>query len=74
MSDAAGRTRPLCARPARFLRENYPDVSLRLEGRRVVFDDPRRRPGLAEYVRAVEAWIADELAREADAARRQGRY
>lgn len=70
----AGRMRPLCARPARFLRENYPGVSLRLEGRRVVFDDPRRRPGLAEYVRAVEAWIADELAREADAARRQGRY
>ena len=70
----AGRMRPLCARPARFLRENSPDVSLRLEGRRVVFDDPRRRPGLAEYVRAVEAWIADELAREAGAARRQGRY
>lgn len=69
----AGR-KPLCAHPARFLRENYPDVRLRLAGRRVVFDDPQQRPGLAEYVRAVEPWIANELAREADAARRQGRY
>lgn len=69
--------RPLCAHPARFLRENYPGVTLRLEGRRVVFHDPQRRPGLAAYVRAVEPWIADELAgelaREEDAARRGGR-
>lgn len=57
MSDA-GRTRPLCAHPARFLRENFPGVSLRLEGRRVVFHDPRQRP---------------ELAQEEDAARRGGR-
>ena len=64
---------PLCAHPARFLQENFPGVSLRLEGRRVVFHDPQQRPELAEYVRAVEAWIADELAREADAARRGGR-
>lgn len=56
MSDA-GRTRPLCARPARFLRENFPGVTLRLEGRRVVFHDPQQRPGLAAYVREVEPWI-----------------
>lgn len=69
--------RPLCAHPARFLRENYPGVTLRLEGRRVVFHDPRQRPGLAAYVREVEPWIADELAgeqaQEEDAARRGGR-
>lgn len=56
--------KPLCAHPVRFLRENYPDVSLRLEGRRVIFHDPQQRPGLAAYVREVEPWIADELARE----------
>lgn len=72
MSDA-GRTRPLCARPARFLRENFPGVSLRLEGRRVVFHDPRQRAELAAYVRAVEPWLAEELAQEEDAARRGGR-
>lgn len=72
MSDA-GRTRPLCACPARFLRENFPGVSLRLEGRRVVFHDPRQRPELAAYVRAVEPWLAEELAREENVARRGGR-
>ena len=61
---------PLCAHPARFLRENYPGVTLRLEGRRVVFHDPRQRPELAAYVRAVEPWLAEELAQEEDAARR----
>lgn len=65
--------KPLCAHPARFLLENYPDVRLRLEGRRVVFHDPRQRPELAAYVREVEPWIAEELAREEDAARRGGR-
>ena len=56
--------KPLCAHPARFLRENVPGVKLRLEGRRVVFHDPQQRPGLAAYVREVEPWIAEELARE----------
>lgn len=56
--------KPLCAHPARFLRENFPGVSLRLEGRRVVFHDPQQRPELAAYVRAVEPWLAEELARE----------
>ena len=56
--------KPLCAHPARFLRENFPGVSLRLEGRRVVFHDPQQRPELAAYVREVETWIAEELARE----------
>lgn len=65
--------RPLCAHPARFLRENYPGVTLRLEGRRVVFHDPQQRPGLAEYVREVEPFLVEELAREEDAARRGGR-
>lgn len=69
--------KPLCAHPARFLRENFPGVTLRLEGRRVVFHDPQQRAELAAYVRAVEPWIADELAgepaREEDAARRGGR-
>ena len=56
--------KPLCAHPARFLRENFPGVTLRLEGRRVVFHDPQQRPELAAYVREVEPWIAEELARE----------
>ena len=64
---------PLCAHPARFLRENFPGVTLRLEGRRVVFHDPRQRPELAAYVQEAEPWIAEELAREKDAARRGGR-
>ena len=58
------RRKPLCAHPARFLRESYPDVRLRLEGRRVVFHDPQQRTELAAYVREVEPWIAEELARE----------
>lgn len=65
--------KPLCAHPARFLRENFPGVSLRLEGRRVVFHDPQQRAELAAYVQEVETWIAEELAREEDAARRGGR-
>ena len=56
--------KPLCAHPARFLRENFPGVSLRLEGRRVVFHDPQQRAELTAYVREVEPWIAEELARE----------
>lgn len=64
------RRNPLCAHPARFLRENYPGVTLRLEGRRVVFDDPQQRPELAAYVREVEPWIAEELAREGSERRR----
>lgn len=55
---------PLCAHPARFLQENFPGVSLRLEGRRVVFHDPQQRQELAAYVQEVEPWIAEELARE----------
>ena len=58
------RRKPLCAHPARFLRENFPNVTLRLEGRRVVFHDPQQRAELAAYVREVEPWIAEELARE----------
>lgn len=65
--------KPLCAHPALFLLKNYPDIILHLEGRRVVFDDPQKRPELAAYVREVEPWIAEELAREEDAARRGGR-
>ena len=64
---------PLCAHPARFLQENFPGVSLRLEGRRVVFLDPQQRPELSACVREVEPWIAEDLAREEDAARRRGR-
>ena len=56
--------KPLCAHPARFLRENFPGVSLRLEGRRVVFHDPQQRAELVAYVQEVEPWIAEELARE----------
>ena len=65
---------PLCAHPARFLHENFPGVSLRLEGRRVVFHDSQQRAELAAYVQEVEPWIAEELAREKDAARRGGRW
>ena len=61
--------KPLCAHPARFLLENYPDVRLRLEGRRVVFDDPQQRPGLAEYVREVEPFLVEDLAKNGHAAR-----
>lgn len=66
--------KPLCAHPARFLRDNFPGVTLRLEGRRVVFHDPQQRAELAAYVQEVETWIAEELAREEDAARRGGRW
>lgn len=56
--------KPLCAHPARFLRENFPGVTLRLEGRRVVFEDPQQRQELAAYVREIEPWLAEDLARE----------
>lgn len=61
---APRRRKPLCAHPARFLRENFPGVTLRLKGRRVVFEDPQQRQELAAYVQEVEPWIAEELARE----------
>ena len=61
--------RPLCAHPALFLLENYPDIILHLEGRRVVFRDPQQRPGLAEYVREVEPFLVEDLAKNGHAAR-----
>lgn len=62
--------KPLCAHPARFLQENFPGVTLRLEGRRVVFHDPQKRPELAAYVQEVEPWLVEEMAREGSERRR----
>lgn len=63
------RRKPLCAHPALFLLKNYPDIILHLEGRRVVFRDPQQRPGLAEYVREVEPFLVEDLAKNGHAAR-----
>lgn len=63
--------KPGCRYPARFLRENYPGIILRLDGDQVFFHDPQMRKSLEEYVRTVEPWIVDELRQEQEAQRRR---
>ncbi|WP_300709714.1 hypothetical protein [uncultured Desulfovibrio sp.] len=63
--------KPGCRYPAKFLRENYPGIILRLDGNQVFFHDPQMRKSLEEYVRTVEPWIVDELRQEQEAQRRR---